>query len=128
MDLLSDSIGVRKDPVWSNAAGRHTCAGRPGSLARTDRTLLAPTSQSPSGERRNATYGWVMDAESVTVAIGWVLLGVYGVAAVLCVRARRVAVLGALLARGLLVDDGETYRPTRAGYELNDEIGLALVE
>ena len=32
-----------------------------------------------------------------------------------------------LVARGLLEDDGQVLRPTRLGYELNDEIGLALV-
>lgn len=35
--------------------------------------------------------------------------------------------LEGLLARGLLEDDGEAIRPTRKGYELNNEIGLALV-
>ncbi|NUM52652.1 MAG: radical SAM family heme chaperone HemW [Candidatus Hydrogenedentes bacterium] len=33
----------------------------------------------------------------------------------------------ALSARDLLADDGETLRPTRRGFELNNEIGLALV-
>lgn len=36
--------------------------------------------------------------------------------------------LSTLDERGLLVNDGAFYRPTCAGYELNDEIGLALVE
>jgi len=39
-----------------------------------------------------------MDPDLVAQAVGWVLVGVYGVTAVLCVRARSVAVLGALLA------------------------------
>ena len=35
--------------------------------------------------------------------------------------------LAGLVERGLLEDDGEAIRPTRRGYELNNEIGLALV-
>ena len=35
--------------------------------------------------------------------------------------------LAGLVQRGLLEDDGEAIRPTRRGYELNNEIGLALV-
>jgi len=35
--------------------------------------------------------------------------------------------LEGLLDRGLLEDDGQAIRPTRRGYELNNEIGLALV-
>ena len=37
------------------------------------------------------------------------------------------AALSGLLERGLIEDDGTALRPTRVGYELNDEIGLALV-
>lgn len=35
--------------------------------------------------------------------------------------------LRALRERGLIADDGETVRPTEEGFELNNEIGLALV-
>jgi oxygen-independent coproporphyrinogen-3 oxidase len=35
--------------------------------------------------------------------------------------------LSGLLSRGLIEEDGEAIRPTRAGFELNNEIGLALV-
>jgi oxygen-independent coproporphyrinogen-3 oxidase len=37
------------------------------------------------------------------------------------------AVLAELAGRGLVADDGNTLRPTRHGFELNNEIGLALV-
>jgi oxygen-independent coproporphyrinogen-3 oxidase len=35
--------------------------------------------------------------------------------------------LAALVERGLLADDGDRLHPALAGYELNNEIGLALV-
>ena len=37
------------------------------------------------------------------------------------------ATLRELIERGLLEDNGEAVRPTRAGFELNNELGLALV-
>ncbi|MHC5113640.1 MAG: hypothetical protein ACYTGP_04335 [Planctomycetota bacterium] len=40
-----------------------------------------------------------MDPDLITVTVGWALLGVYTVTAVLCIRARRVAVLGAHVAQ-----------------------------
>jgi len=43
------------------------------------------------------------------------------------VRADFAQPLDALIARGLLEEDAHTIRPTAQGFELNDEIGLALV-
>ncbi|MCP3903391.1 MAG: hypothetical protein GY715_07120 [Planctomycetes bacterium] len=40
-----------------------------------------------------------MDPEFATLVVGWLLLGVYGITAVLCVRARSIAVLGARVAQ-----------------------------
>ena len=37
-------------------------------------------------------------------------------------------ILRSLIERGLLHDDGETVRPTNQGFDLNNEIGLALVQ
>ena len=42
-------------------------------------------------------------------------------------EAEFAAPLAALAARELIEDDGDTLRPTRTGYELNNEIGLAIV-
>ena len=44
------------------------------------------------------------------------------------VRADFGAELDAMLARGLVTEDAEAIRPTREGFYLNNEIGLALVE
>ncbi len=42
-------------------------------------------------------------------------------------EAEFAAPLAALAARGLIEEEGDSLRPTRTGYELNNEIGLAIV-